>query len=439
MANSFGILEDLDSDGGDLFQASNGRSRANMSRSNPTQSSPEKKAVVSPGPQSQSTPTTIPLSQEEQDRGVSPMSEEVRNEVISLAPEKYEEEQITNRAKRLGKRDSGAKSIGAVKEAEEVDPHHEVKGGPEIRKETVPEVSNSGPKELSMDEDEDKGDEGGSGDGEQDDGISDLSGSDSVPEEGSCEQIEDANQGSAAIQVSLPDSSPACEGGVFTDSERRLSLALEDIREGNNGDEIFCAHHMFDKLPHNACSYLDANESKPGGILKSGNSVFVPDLGKEGNAGYVAVSEIQGLAVPLSKAHVGALRPPTGSAPRPSIAQGVLNRSWAKVVTSSRGPNLDGGFPRLNQRSSSGKLDYFEPKEIGIIDIEESLVDDLSWENCLVGYFLDSNLSFGLVRATAMSLWRHEGLLEVSGNESGFFFFKFKSLPQLDNILEKGP
>ncbi|KAL6973773.1 hypothetical protein U1Q18_027958 [Sarracenia purpurea var. burkii] len=64
-----------------------------MSRSNPTQSSPEKKVVVSP-----STPTTISLSQEVQDRrferlrGASPMSEEVRNEVISLALEKYEEE-----------------------------------------------------------------------------------------------------------------------------------------------------------------------------------------------------------------------------------------------------------------------------------------------------------------------------------------------------------
>ncbi|KAL6962904.1 hypothetical protein U1Q18_037867, partial [Sarracenia purpurea var. burkii] len=204
-----------------------------------------------------------------------------------------------------------------------------------------------------MDEVEDVGDEGGSGNGEQDDEFSDSSGSDSVPEKGGCEEVEDTNQGPAAIQVSLPDSSPACEGGVFTDSERRLSLALEDIREGNNGDEIFCAHHMFDKLPHNICSYLDANESKPGGILKSGNSDFVPELSKEGNAGYAAVSEIQGIAVPLSKAQVGALRPPTGLAPGPSVAQGDLNRSWAKVVTSSRGPNLDGGFPRLSQRSSS--------------------------------------------------------------------------------------
>ncbi|KAL6976836.1 hypothetical protein U1Q18_025621 [Sarracenia purpurea var. burkii] len=204
-----------------------------------------------------------------------------------------------------------------------------------------------------MDEDEDKGDEGGSGYGEQDDEFSDSSGSDSIPEKGDCEQVEDANQGLGAIQVSLPDSSPACEAGVYTDSERRLNLALEDIRERDNGDENFCAHHMFDKLPQNVCSYLDANKSKPGGILKSGNSNFVPDLGKEGNAGYVAVSEIQGLAVSLSKTQVGAPRPLTGLAPRPSVAQGELNRSWAKVVTSSRGPNLDGGFQRLNQRSSS--------------------------------------------------------------------------------------
>ncbi|KAL6973749.1 hypothetical protein U1Q18_027934 [Sarracenia purpurea var. burkii] len=118
-------------------------------------------------------------------------------------------------------------------------------------------------------------------------------------EKGDCEQVEDANQGLGAIQVSLPDSSPACEAGVYTDSERRLSLALEDIREGDNGDENFYAHHM--------------------------NSNFVPDLGKEGNAGYVAVSEIQGLVVPLSKTQVGVPRPPTGLAPRPSVAQGELN------------------------------------------------------------------------------------------------------------------
>ncbi|KAL6976856.1 hypothetical protein U1Q18_025641 [Sarracenia purpurea var. burkii] len=120
-------------------------------------------------------------------------------------------------------------SWAKIVEEVEADTHHEVKGGPKIKKEVVPEASNYGPKESSMDEDEDKGDEGGSGDGEQDDGFSDSSGSDSVPEKGDCEQVEDANQGLGAIQVSLPDSSPACEAGVYTDSERRLSLALEDI------------------------------------------------------------------------------------------------------------------------------------------------------------------------------------------------------------------
>ncbi|KAL6984560.1 hypothetical protein U1Q18_017936 [Sarracenia purpurea var. burkii] len=83
-----------------------------------------------------------------------------------------------------------------------------------------------------MDVDEGKGDEEGSGEGEQDNGFSDSSGSDSVPDKGGCDLVGDANQGLAAIQVYLPDFSPAGEGGVNTDSERRLSLALVDIREG---------------------------------------------------------------------------------------------------------------------------------------------------------------------------------------------------------------
>ncbi|KAL6984548.1 hypothetical protein U1Q18_017924, partial [Sarracenia purpurea var. burkii] len=144
-----------------------------------------------------------------------------------------------------------------AREWEEADPHHEVKGDPEIRKEVVLEASISGPKEPSMDVDEGKGDEEGSCEGEQDDGFSDSSGSDSVPDKGGCDQVGDANQGLAAIQVYLPDFSPAGEGGVNTDSERRLSLALVDIREGANGDENFRVHHMFDELPHNVCSYYE--------------------------------------------------------------------------------------------------------------------------------------------------------------------------------------
>ncbi|KAL6965366.1 hypothetical protein U1Q18_036422 [Sarracenia purpurea var. burkii] len=140
---------------------------------------------------------------------------------------------------------------------EEADHHHEVKRDLEIRKEAVLEASISGPKEPSMDVDEGKGDEEGSGEGEHDDGFSDSSGSDSVPDKGGCDQVGDANQGLAAIQVYLPDFSPAGEGGVNTDSERRLSLALVDIREGANGDENFRAHHMFDELPHNVCSYYE--------------------------------------------------------------------------------------------------------------------------------------------------------------------------------------
>ncbi|KAL6965364.1 hypothetical protein U1Q18_036420 [Sarracenia purpurea var. burkii] len=73
----------------------------------------------------------------------SPSTDELRKELNFVSPVKVNPKSIW-----VEKR-----STGAVKEEVEADTHHEVKGGLEIKKEAVPEASNSGPKESSMDED----------------------------------------------------------------------------------------------------------------------------------------------------------------------------------------------------------------------------------------------------------------------------------------------
>ncbi|KAL6973576.1 hypothetical protein U1Q18_027761, partial [Sarracenia purpurea var. burkii] len=55
--------------------------------------------------------------------------------------------------------------------------------------------------------------------------------------------------------------------------------------------------------------------------------------------------------------------------------------SWASIVASKGDPKQP--TPRLNHRSPVGKLEYVEPKELGIIDIDENLVVEDFWENSL--------------------------------------------------------
>ncbi|KAL6981182.1 hypothetical protein U1Q18_022811 [Sarracenia purpurea var. burkii] len=67
----------------------------------------------------------------------------------------------------------------------------------------------------------------------------------------------------------------------------------------------------------------------------------------------------------------------------------------------------------LNPSTSPMQLEYIEPSDSehpDIIEIEEDQVDKKSWETCLVGYFLDADQSFGLIRATARTLWGQDGL-----------------------------
>ncbi|KAL6973058.1 hypothetical protein U1Q18_052734 [Sarracenia purpurea var. burkii] len=114
--------------------------------------------------------------------------------------------------------------------------------------------------------------------------------------------------------------------------------------------------------------------------------------------------------------------------------------SWASIVATDGWSRPNPGAVRLNHRSGSGSnLEYLAPLAPGVIEIEDKLVDEQPWEACLVRYFLNEDFAFGRVRATAMSLWKSEGLLEVHYNDSGFFFFKFSSRQEMENVLDRGP
>ncbi|KAL6968913.1 hypothetical protein U1Q18_048129 [Sarracenia purpurea var. burkii] len=90
------------------------------------------------------------------------------------------------------------------------------------------------------------------------------------------------------------------------------------------------------------------------------------------------------------------------SAPRP--------KSWASV---------------LNSECSGTMLDYYDLSDNNFVVIEDNLVDDQSWRNYAVGYFLGSDMAFGLSAGYGLqqpSAWGHNscagGANDMCGAES---------------------
>ncbi|KAL2252865.1 UNVERIFIED_CONTAM: hypothetical protein Sindi_0081200 [Sesamum indicum] len=59
------------------------------------------------------------------------------------------------------------------------------------------------------------------------------------------------------------------------------------------------------------------------------------------------------------------------------------------------------------------------------------------WKATAVGYFLGKRLYFHHLKEYAVSVW--SGLREVTGTTNGFFFFQFKSIAAMEDIIEGGP
>ncbi|GAB2296279.1 hypothetical protein Dimus_030404 [Dionaea muscipula] len=64
--------------------------------------------------------------------------------------------------------------------------------------------------------------------------------------------------------------------------------------------------------------------------------------------------------------------------------------------------------------------------------------DEMEWEVCLVGHFLQSGVPFSMVRQRLLHLWRAEGLVEVRSLDAGFYLFRFSGLEGRDKVLEGG-
>ena len=71
------------------------------------------------------------------------------------------------------------------------------------------------------------------------------------------------------------------------------------------------------------------------------------------------------------------------------------------------------------------------------LEVEEQ--GSKKWENCLVGYFLDSKLPHGVIRSITMKLWAKQGLIEAIPHGSGFFLFRFTQPSGAKEVLENGP
>ena len=56
-----------------------------------------------------------------------------------------------------------------------------------------------------------------------------------------------------------------------------------------------------------------------------------------------------------------------------------------------------------------------------------------------MGYFIEKKLPFSLVNNIAKKIWGNYGLLEVTTNEIGFYFFKFSDDDSCSKFLEAGP
>ncbi|XP_058227165.1 uncharacterized protein LOC131335705 isoform X3 [Rhododendron vialii] len=87
------------------------------------------------------------------------------------------------------------------------------------------------------------------------------------------------------------------------------------------------------------------------------------------------------------------------------------------------------------------KLEYYPELQKGkraAVEIEETDLDDRSWNHCLIGYFLDGKMDFTLLNSTARKVWKDKinsvkqidlrFLLEFKDEEDGPYFFSQRYL-----------
>lgn len=105
-------------------------------------------------------------------------------------------------------------------------------------------------------------------------------------------------------------------------------------------------------------------------------------------------------------------------------------------------PNNWASLFRSQGPSKSMKLEHFpelQQEKKAVVKLDAAHLDEITWRNCLVGYFLDGRMDFPLVHATAFKVWKEFGLISAKTNKSGLFYFQFKDQESLISVLEGGP
>ncbi|PWA91915.1 zinc knuckle CX2CX4HX4C [Artemisia annua] len=89
-------------------------------------------------------------------------------------------------------------------------------------------------------------------------------------------------------------------------------------------------------------------------------------------------------------------------------------------------------FRRLECSKKSNGVDLSVPMKV----VEEV---NTRFENTLYGYFLGQRLAFPVVDYYVRNTWAKFGIQKVMMNVKGFFFFKFNSKKDVDDVLDNGP
>ncbi|KAL0285148.1 UNVERIFIED_CONTAM: hypothetical protein Sradi_7181000 [Sesamum radiatum] len=92
-------------------------------------------------------------------------------------------------------------------------------------------------------------------------------------------------------------------------------------------------------------------------------------------------------------------------------------------------------------KSSRKTLRYIPPitqlDEIIIKPTPEMVSQGSRWQSTAVGYFLGRRPYFPQLEAFARANWK--GLQQVSATANGFYFFKFRTLAFMEEVIEEGP
>ena len=97
---------------------------------------------------------------------------------------------------------------------------------------------------------------------------------------------------------------------------------------------------------------------------------------------------------------------------------------------------------RVTDSSTGFTLDNIPRQPVGsrLKISEEMLMDNAEqWQRCMIGFFPGFKMPFHMVNSIASRVWRQSGLEDVMTTSNGFLIFRFKSVDDMQVVLEKGP